>query len=208
MTLDQLELWIGRIAGGAALATLAIALVAMYNSLRRPAGREEPGARILLRGGILGLATILFLALGVILWRPLPFDLSDSVRLALLSLGSALLFGALGLYLWGLVSLGRMFAPSSGFGVRLSQAPGLVTRGPYTFMRHPMYLAVIVAGIACLMLYRTWATLAFAGLMFGLIVRARREERVLAEEFGSEWASYAAEVPGWLPRRRRDDPAA
>ena len=71
-------------------------------------------------------------------------------------------------------------------------------------MRHPMYLAVMIAALGSLLLYRTWAALAFAVLMLGLVVRARREERVLAQEFGQEWQEYAARVPAWLPRMRRD----
>jgi protein-S-isoprenylcysteine O-methyltransferase Ste14 len=42
--------------------------------------------------------------------------------------------------------------------------------------------------------------------MLGLVVRARREERVLPQGFGQEWRESAARVPGWLPRMRRDPP--
>jgi protein-S-isoprenylcysteine O-methyltransferase Ste14 len=70
-----------------------------------------------------------------------------------------------------------------------------------------MYLAVMMAAIGSLFLYRTWATLAFAVMMLGLVVRARREERVLAQEFGQEWRAYAARVPAWLPRPRRENPS-
>jgi len=43
--------------------------------------------------------------------------------------------------------------------------------------------AVIGAGIGGLPLYRTWAMAIFAIMMFGLIVRARREEQTLAAEY-------------------------
>jgi protein-S-isoprenylcysteine O-methyltransferase Ste14 len=66
-----------------------------------------------------------------------------------------------------------------------------------------MYLAVILAGIGGLLLYRTWAMLFFAGNMFGLIVRARREERSLEAEFDEAWGVYAERVPAFLPRLRR-----
>ena len=49
-------------------------------------------------------------------------------------------------------------------------------------------------------LYQTW-TMVFLALHFpGLAVRARREEQVLAEEFGDEWQDYCRRVPRWLPR--------
>ena len=66
-----------------------------------------------------------------------------------------------------------------------------------------MYLAVITAGIGGLLLYRTWAMLLFAVAMFGLIVRARREEEALSAEFGAIWEAYGRRVPAWLPHRLR-----
>jgi protein-S-isoprenylcysteine O-methyltransferase Ste14 len=36
-----------------------------------------------------------------------------------------------------------------------------------------------------------------------VIFRARREERLLAEEFGEEWQRYRRDVPGWLPTLRK-----
>ncbi len=198
--LDTIEQWLRSLGAIAGLATLAVALVSMYKSLRRPAGREERGARFALRIPILLLATILFVGVGVLLWRPLPLEVPFWLRVILLLVGGLLFFGGLVLYLWGLRSLGQMFAPSSGFGVRLDATRRLVTIGPYAHIRHPMYLAVIATAIGSLLLYRTLAALCFAVMMFGLVVRARREEQVLAEEFGPEWKDYASRVPAWFPR--------
>ena len=60
-----------------------------------------------------------------------------------------------------------------------------------------MYLAVITTGTGGLLLYRTWAMQLFAVAMFGLTVRARREEETLAAEFGAAWEAYCQH------RRRR-----
>ena len=52
-------------------------------------------------------------------------------------------------------------------------------------------------------------TALFAGAlgvtMFGLVVRARREERDLEAQYGRAWQAYAARVPAWLPRNGRRD---
>jgi len=194
--------WSGAVAG---LGTLIIALASMLRALRRPSGRVEPGARIALRLPVLAVATIGFIGAGVWLWLPLPFNLGANARLVLDALGWLVLAGACTLYLWGLRTLSAMFAPSSGFGVRLHAGHRLIEAGPYAVVRHPMYLAVMAAALGSLFLYRTWATLAFAVMMLGLAVRARREERVLAQEFGQEWRNYAARVPAWLPRMRREN---
>lgn len=197
---DATEQWVRNIGGAAALATLGYAIWAMMRSLREPKGTEEPGARLVLRAPLLLVASILFVLGGVALWRPLPLHPAPWLRVICLIIGAALLFAGLAMYLWGLRTLGRMFGPSSGFGVRLHAAHRLITTGPYAHVRHPMYLAVIMAAMGSLLLYRTWAALCFAVIMYGLVIRARREERALAREFGSEWDDYRARVPAWLPR--------
>lgn len=202
MSLDEIESWTRSLGGVGVLSTLAVAMTAILSSLQRPAGREEPGARVALRARVLIPAMTAFVVVGAALWRPLPVDPSPPIRTLLLLMASILLPTSLATYLWGMSSLGRMFAPSSGLGVRLSQSPTLVTSGPYSFVRHPMYLAVILAAIASVLLFRTWTTLCFAIMMPGLAVRARREESVLAEEFGPEWAAYSSRVPAWFPRFR------
>jgi len=200
MSLDLVEQWIGALGAIAGLGSLGYAILNMFSSLRRPSGREERGARFALRAPVLLVATVLFVLAGSVAWRPLPVQPPFWLRVTFLVIGAPLFFGSLTLYLWGLRSLGEMFGPSSGFGVRLYARHRLVTRGPYSYVRHPMYLGVIGAAIGSLLLYRTWAALALAIMMFGTIVRARREETVLSEELGAEWDEYAAEVPAWLPR--------
>jgi protein-S-isoprenylcysteine O-methyltransferase Ste14 len=63
-----------------------------------------------------------------------------------------------------------------------------------------MYLAVVLAGLGGLLLYRTWAMAFFSLNLLGLVVRARREERTLEAEFGADWAEYARRVPAFVPR--------
>ena len=203
MPLPQIERILRSLGAIAGLITLAIALVATFLSIRQTPGREEPGARIALRGPILVLGASLFIAIGTLLWIPLPVQLEPSWQAIAVLAGSLVLFAGLAVYLWGLFSLRGMFAPSSAFGVRLHANHALVTAGPYAYVRHPMYLAVIVAALGSLLLYQTWATLLFAVGMFGLDIRAAREERVLAAEFGIQWEAYASTVPRWLPRFRR-----
>jgi methyltransferase len=58
----------------------------------------------------------------------------------------------------------------------------LVTRGPYRFLRHPNYAAVVLEGIAVPLIHTAWLTallfsLANAAL---LVVRIRSEEQALA----------------------------
>jgi len=86
--------------------------------------------------------------------------------------GSAL-FGMC-LILWSLVTLGRSFglAPADR---------GLVQRGPYRIVRHPMYLGELIYQISCFAgsfsIVRLGLLLGFVGLE---IIRILREERLIA----------------------------
>ena len=83
-----------------------------------------------------------------------------------------------------LLSLGRWF----GVWPALR---GLATRGPYRLVRHPMYLAYMIADIGYNL--QEWnfgtAVLVMAGWI-SLFYRIRAEERILSQDAG--WSSYVA----------------
>jgi protein-S-isoprenylcysteine O-methyltransferase Ste14 len=77
----------------------------------------------------------------------------------------------------------------------------LVTTGPYRFVRHPLYLGMLVAAFGVAVAFRsvwglsiTLAVFAPAGLW-----RARLEEQALARRFGEEWERYARRTRFVLP---------
>jgi protein-S-isoprenylcysteine O-methyltransferase Ste14 len=104
-----------------------------------------------------------------------------------------LAFGA-----WLLVSalaLGRCF------GI-LPEVRGLVTRGPYRVVRHPVYLGELGAfGGLVIAAPSGWNCVAACTLFAGQWLRMRLEEEALRAEF-PEYASYAARTPRLLPRAR------
>lgn len=81
----------------------------------------------------------------------------------------------------------------------LPEARRLVTRGPYRYLRHPLYLVSIIASIGAMMQFeQPWAFLLVAAadaLQFG---RIHYEERVLRDTF-PEYAHYAARTWRILP---------
>ena len=79
---------------------------------------------------------------------------------------------------WAVTSLGP------AWNVRVIVVPGvpLVTSGPYRYLRHPNYVAVVLEGIAVPLIHTAWLT----ALLFSvanavlLAVRIRSEEQALA----------------------------
>jgi protein-S-isoprenylcysteine O-methyltransferase Ste14 len=92
------------------------------------------------------------------------------------------------------------------FGV-LPAARGLVTRGPYRLVRHPIYLGEIGA---CAGLALAAPSIYNAGLLgalcFAQATRMNLEERALAAAF-PDYERYAMRTPRLFPRRRAHHPA-
>ncbi|MDD5466363.1 MAG: isoprenylcysteine carboxylmethyltransferase family protein [Anaerolineales bacterium] len=195
----QWEKWLQIIGITLGVFTLLLEVSSFIRPQQQPAGREiGKGSRFLKREFLI-LATVLFILFMVILWKPIPVTFDPQWRLALLAVGSIIYFPSLALYLWGFFSLGSLFYVSSGFGVRLQKSHQLITTGPFSIVRHPMYLALILASLGMLLLFRTWASAGFVLMMLSLVRRAKKEEQALALEFGAQWQDYAGQVPAWLP---------
>ena len=201
--LTTIEYWLQLLTVLTGITVILIPLLGFRREQVRLRGRSLGTETGLLRWpGMLAL-TIVYVTVGIALWRPLPVILPPSVHIVILVVGSLLYFPGIALYLWGYRTLGHMFGISSGFGATLYQDHKLIQDRPYRFMRHPMYLAVILAAFGALLIFRTWAMVLFSILSLGVVVRARREERLLDEEFGEEWETYMQNVPGWWPAFRK-----
>ena len=196
--------WAG--AGSVAM-VLAAVLLGLWQGRHRARGRGVgPGRRIAaLPFWLYLLMTIGYLGLCALLWWPLPMVLSVPARAVVLALGALLLFPGLALVLWARLTLGRSYGVSGTMGTQLYADHQLVTSGPFAFVRHPMYIGLLVAALGGVLVYRTWTPVLVALNFVGFLFRARREEQALAAEFGAEWEEYCRRVPAWLPRLRASD---
>jgi protein-S-isoprenylcysteine O-methyltransferase Ste14 len=94
--------------------------------------------------------------------------------------------------------LASVLALGTCFGV-LPEARGLVTRGPYRVVRHPVYLGELGACAGLVLgAPSAWNLTAAAVLLGAQLVRMRLEERALETEF-PEYAAYAAHTPRLIP---------
>jgi protein-S-isoprenylcysteine O-methyltransferase Ste14 len=99
---------------------------------------------------------------------------------------------------------------TSGRNTRAQKATVLSTTGPYSVVRHPLYLAnaIIVLGLA--LFTHAWITppaVAALTLAYYACI-AQREEAYLRERFPVEFEAWARRVPAIWPTRVRWVPAA
>jgi len=77
----------------------------------------------------------------------------------------------------------------------------VVQHGPYAHVRHPLYLGVMLMATGSFLAHPSLARGAIAwGLVVGLLLKMRLEERALREVLGDEYIRYAERVPALLPR--------
>ncbi|MBA4071339.1 MAG: hypothetical protein C0497_05800 [Gemmatimonas sp.] len=108
------------------------------------------------------------------------------------------LMGAQVLRWWAIITLGPRW------NTRIIVIPDAVpvTGGPYRWVRHPNYVAVIAEMVALPLLGGAWVTalVATAGNALILRVRINSEERAL----GTQWARAFAATPRFVPWGSRD----
>jgi protein-S-isoprenylcysteine O-methyltransferase Ste14 len=90
------------------------------------------------------------------------------------------------------VSLASLLSLGRRFGIRPALR-GLVTHGPYRLVRHPMYVAYVLADVGYNLVEWNFGTalLVTAGWA-SLLYRIRAEERILAQDVN--WSTYVAAV--------------
>lgn len=109
-------------------------------------------------------------------------------------LGLSLAILANATYFWGLQSLGRYFSSM----VLVYQGHQLVERGPYRFVRHPMYTGLFLLWAGAGFAVQSWVAAVVIAIITAIawtrIIPI--EEKVLVSEFGEQYVSYSRRVKG------------
>jgi protein-S-isoprenylcysteine O-methyltransferase Ste14 len=129
-------------------------------------------------------------------------DLGSPAAIGLVTIGSLLIAGGLGLMICTVTLFDRVGKGTLGVGTVMGEPIHLVVRGPYRHVRNPM-----ITGVLCILLGEAAATASgwllgwFAiFLTFQLIAIRFWEEPHLVKRFGSEYVDYRRNVPRWIPR--------
>lgn len=146
-------------------------------------------AKVLKPMKIVSVAAFALMVLGIALlatrhelFSPSPFVIAAQV-------------GAVALMIWARVTFGgRSFHPAAN-----PTAGGLVTTGPYRFVRHPIYTAACLFTAAGVAAHPSWTAIGLGALVFaGGIVRMLSEERLLVAKY-PEYVAYAGTTKRMIP---------
>jgi protein-S-isoprenylcysteine O-methyltransferase Ste14 len=101
---------------------------------------------------------------------------------------------------WSRIALGRFWSDK----VILQTEHQLIRTGPYSCIRHPLYSGVLLALLGtAVVLGEIRGLVSFAVLLINYIIKAKREERILAERFGAEFNKHIERTGFLLPKLRR-----
>ncbi len=103
---------------------------------------------------------------------------------------------SLPLFAWTHQALGKNWSGS----LVTKEGHTLVSSGPYRWVRHPMYTALILQQLASLLLSANWV-IGIAGLGISILCVARvgDEEALMIEEFGDQYRAYMERTGRFLP---------
>lgn len=164
-----------------------------YHSQRRGVQRS---ARSLVETGSM---TAFFVAYYLVVRSRLFEVAADGLpRLCLISLGLAVLVFGAAFNVYGRTELKANWANQ----IKIYEGHTLVTTGPYAVVRHPLYASLIWMFIAGAVVYSNPTALAltlgvFVPMMY---VRAKKEEALLFEAFGKDYAEYRAHTGMFFPK--------
>jgi len=97
---------------------------------------------------------------------------------------------------WARVVLGQNWSGT----VQLKQDHELIVRGPYSFVRHPIYTGLLVAFFGTALAIGEWhALIGVALLAMAFWRKLRLEERWLCELFGEPYRNYMRHVKALVP---------
>lgn len=136
---------------------------------------------------------------------PLTYAFSSLFDQANYSLPNSLgWIGMVGLAVSLLIKIKAHYDLGSNFTTDPGPKGELITKGIYAYVRHPLYLSILLWGLSTPLLIQNY----IAGLVpllcmvLFIAIRVPIEERMLLENFGDQYRSYQKHTGSLLPRLR------
>ena len=122
---------------------------------------------------------------------------NNNVKLIIEGTGLILYFGGHVLASWGLIILGHNYQLG---GQKPRENDDLVKKGPYAFIRHPLYTAVLCLALGLSLLVQSvFVLFLFIFLLIMILVLLPVEELQLLEVYGGQYSEYQKKVKKLIP---------
>jgi len=130
-------------------------------------------------------------------WFTPMFGPNKYLEIALAVVTMLLAIGSVWFCSTAIRTLGKQWS----LAARVVEGHKLVTEGPYSIVRNPIYTGMFGMLLATGLAVSHWVGLAIAIVFFaiGTFIRVRSEEKLLREMFGQEFDGYARDVPAVIP---------
>ena len=98
---------------------------------------------------------------------------------------------------WSQRTLGKQWS----FSARVVEGHQLITYGPYSVVRNPIYASLALLMVSLGMTFATPLRVAIALLLYvtGTLMRIGAEEELMRATFGEQWEEYRRRVPALIP---------
>ena len=128
-------------------------------------------------------------------WWALPPSQTAEIAVAVIAV--VLAYASAFLSLRAVQTLGKQWT----YQARVLKDHELITQGPYSHVRNPIYLGMFGMILSTGLAFSHWwlALIAIVFFLVGNHIRIRAEETLLRESFGEKFDDYAARVPAFLP---------
>lgn len=180
-------------------AFVAILAIRMPHSVRNRqnvivAARRDLGEKILLYSMFLTMMVLPLIEIGTGLLAWADYQIADYLT----AIGAALQLPALYMFWRAHADLGRNWSP----GLEVREDHGLVNRGVYARVRHPMYATIWLFALTQPLLIHNWVAgvlviPAFAAMW---LLRVPREEALMRQTFGAAYDEYCRRTGRLFPK--------
>jgi len=171
--------------------------------IRAPHGRRSRGLKVAWSGkgprevALLTLAWMGFIV--PLIWVASPvFSFAEyTLRPWPLGIGVLCLVGGLWWFYRSHADLGAYWSVT----LEMRENHRLITQGVYRRVRHPMYAALFLYSIGQALVVPNWVAASSYVVSFGILFafRVGREERMMLETFGDDYAAYMARTKRLIP---------
>jgi protein-S-isoprenylcysteine O-methyltransferase Ste14 len=178
--------------------SVVFGLLVILTAIRR--GREAGAAR---RGAAARLGVIIqVVAIFIACIGPIRPDLPVNSPAAIAGTAAVLFLG--GGASWLFYASARTLKKNWSIEARMRPDHQLVRAGPYTYIRHPIYLGLLLfmLSLAVAAGHFLQLLLAVPLYLWGTAIRTRVEDQLLAETFGAAFEDYRRDTPALIPRFR------